>query len=116
MNSINTKKDQNITETVIDYQEKERRRNTRENQRCKNVRTYEQCSCKMFPSSGKNLNRILRRFDAKVSYFALFEGTFWHILELYVPFFCCSIWVFWYFNAVLSQIRFAVIYALFYVK
>ena len=43
---------------------------------------------------------------------------FGHILELYVTFlsFVGTVWVFWAFYAVLSQIRFVIIYALFWVK
>ena len=57
-------------------------------QKCKNVRTCKQCSCYMFPSSGK----ILAKFYAichkseLCRNFALFGGIFWHILELYVAF------------------------------
>ena len=44
-----------------------------------------------------------------------FGGIFWHILKLYVTFwlFFCTIWAFY---AVLSRIRFVVIYAIFWVK
>ena len=64
---------------------------------------------------------ILRCFVAKVSYVVIsriliaFFGTFWNFIFLFV--FFCTIWVFfWAFYAVLLQIRFVVIYALFWVK
>ena len=82
-------------------------------QRCKIVRTCEQYSCKNFPSSGK----ILAKFYANVSYVAIslflvaFFGTFWNFMLLFG--FFLTIWVFWAFYAVLLQITFVVIYALF---
>ena len=81
----------------------------------KNVKACEQYFCKMF--LGSKMSQILRCFVAKVSYVAIshfleaFLSPFWNFM-LFLAFFC-DIGVFWAFYAVISRIRFVVIYALF---
>ena len=70
---------------------------------------------------GQNLCKILRSFVEKVTIVAILRllvAFFCHILELYVTFlaFFCTFWFFSAVYAVLSEIRFVVIYALFWVK
>ena len=91
-------------------------------QRCKNVQTCEQCSCKKNPISGKIfakfyavlsrkgvMSRILTFWWLLLAHFGSLCVFFWH-------FFSLTFWLFWAFYAVLSQSRFVLIYALFWAK
>ena len=53
--------------------------------------------------------------NVAISYFLVFFFANFGILCYVLPFFC-TIWVFWAFYAVLSQIKFVVIHALFWVN
>ena len=84
---------------------------------CFKTEMQKQCWSKKILSGVKSLQNFTF-FIGKVSNDAIlrfsvaFFGTFWNLM--FVIF--CTIWVFWAFDTVLSQIIFVVIYALFRVK
>ena len=89
-------------------------------QSCKNVQRCKQCLCKKNPILGKIFAKcyavlsrkwVMSRFRAFWWHFFAHFGTLCYFLAFF-----CTIWVFLAFYAVLSQIRFVVIYALVRVK
>ena len=84
-------------------------------QRCKMIPVCQTCWCKKNPISGKIFTKFYSVLFRKrvTSWFCAFWWHIFHILEHYVTFWHFTILVFWACYAVLSQIRFIVIYALF---
>ena len=78
----------------------------------------EQCFCKTFASSGKILAKFYTVLSQKqvmsqffVSFFLAYFGNLCYFLANFL-----TVWFFWAFYDVLSQIRLVVIYSLFWVK
>ena len=74
-------------------------------QRCKNVRTCEQCLCKMFPCSGKILAKIFAVLSPKWVMLR-FRTFWWHFLAHFetLYYFFCIFWTIWNFIEVFSKL------------
>ena len=86
----------------------------------KNVPMWQQCWCKKNSILGKIFAKFYTVLSRKLI-MSQFCAFWWHFLAnfltlCYVLSFFCTIWVFWAFYAVLSQVILVVIYALFWVK